>query len=188
MPSVKADLYDVLEVHYMLNLAKGLQLPDGALIEIVIPVYGLDDAPASWRTTVAEYLVQDLGCERNLVEPCWFSKFCPHTGECLAQILVEVDDFIIAARQDNYQSIKDSMQKRFNFGKWQEDEAEYAGRHIRCTEDAIFIDQYKYIHEQIHPIVLPRGRRQQTDQQLSRRRVWSPSLSHLQDQLGSTRK
>ena len=147
---------------------EGLQLPDGALIEIVIPVYGLDDAPASWRTTVAEYLVQDLGCERNLVEPCWFSKFCPHTGECLAQILVEVDDFIIATRQDNYyQSIKDSMQKRFNFGKWQEDEAEYAGRHIRCTEDAIFIDQYKYIHEQIHPIVLPRGRRQQTDQQLS---------------------
>ena len=31
---------------------EGLPLPPGALIEIVVPVYGLDDAPAAWRATI----------------------------------------------------------------------------------------------------------------------------------------
>ena len=40
---------------------EGLGLPPGALIAIDIPVYGLDDAPAAWRNTVASFLVDDLG-------------------------------------------------------------------------------------------------------------------------------
>ena len=76
---------------------EGLRLPPGALIAIDIPVYGLDDAPAAWRQTVSSFLIEDLGCVRNIVEPCWFSLFDPRNGHCLAQILVEVDDFIVAA-------------------------------------------------------------------------------------------
>jgi hypothetical protein len=146
---------------------EGLNLPPGSLIIIDVPVYGLDDAPASWRATVTDFLVEDIGCERNLVEPCWFSKFHPKTGELMAQVLVEVDDFIVAAVPSYYGELKNIMQKRFNFGKWQEDEAEYAGRHIRCQADTILIDQNKYIQEQIHPIQLVKGRRQATDRNLS---------------------
>ena len=146
---------------------EGLNLPPGALIAIDVPVYGLDDAPALWRTTVAEFLVNELGCERNIVEPCWYSLFCPKTQKCLAQCLVEVDDFIVAAVPEFYTEFKQRLQKRFHFGKWDENEAEYAGRHIRCTEDAIFVDQHKYIHEQVHPIPLARGRRQQSKDSLS---------------------
>ena len=143
---------------------EGLHLPPGALIEILIPVYGLDDAPAAWRTTVAEFLV-DLGFGRNIVEPCWYSKF--KNGKLCAMVLVEVDDFIVAAVQDEYPALKKSMEAKFLFGKWQEDEAEYAGRHVKCTEDAIYVDQYKYIHEQIHPIPLAKGRRQEVREELS---------------------
>ena len=146
---------------------EGLDLPPGSLIIIDVPVYGLDDAPASWRLTVSSFLTEDLGFERNIVEPCWYSKFHLETRECIAQILVEVDDFIVAAVPSFYQELKQAMQKRFSFGKWQEDEAEYAGRRVRCNTDEILVDQYKYIQEQIHPISLAKGRRQAMNQSLT---------------------
>ena len=146
---------------------EGLNLPKGSLIVIQVPVYGLDDAPASWRLTVTEFLTQDCGFVRNLVEPCWFSKLDPKSGKPIAQILVEVDDFIIAAHPSYHAKLKQVLTQRFHFGKWEDDRAEYAGRSISCQEDKIEVDQSKYILEQIHPIILPKGRRQHSSDNLS---------------------
>lgn len=145
----------------------GLQLEPGSLIIINIPVYGLDDAPASWRATVTDYLVRDLQFERNIVEPCWFTKFDKKTGEPLAQLLVEVDDFIIAAVPSYSSSLKNQLTTRFNFGKWEDREAEYAGRFIRTSSSRIEIDQSKYIMEQIFPVHLQKGRRSTREALLS---------------------
>ena len=123
----------------------GLQLPSGALIQILIPVYGLDDAPAAWRETVAQYLVQEAGFTRNLVEPCWFSKFEASTKRCIAQILVEVDDFIVSAKETVMPGLKSGLQGRFRFGKWEEGDAEYAGRFIEDKGDHLAVSQEKYI-------------------------------------------
>eukprot|EP00913_Durusdinium_trenchii_P008595 g8070.t1 len=144
---------------------EGLKLPSGALISIDAPVYGLDDAPFEWRMTVTDFLVNDLQFERNLVEPCWFSRF--EAGKLKAQIMVEVDDFIVAAGPEEHAKIKKALTTKFHFGKWEDREAEYAGRHIRTTAEAIYIDQGKYITEQIHPIPLARGRRSQADSPLT---------------------
>lgn len=43
------------------------------------------------------------------------------------------------------------VDQRFTFGKWEENDAEYAGQHIKTSEDAIFIDQ----------LALGKGRRSQ---------------------------
>ena len=147
---------------------EGLSLPPGSLIIIEVPVYGLDDAPASWRLTVTSFLVESLQFQRNLVEPCWFSYFDLDSGKCTAQLLVEVDDFIIAASPETYDSLRKSLTERFEFGKWDESTAEYAGRRIRCFEDRILVDQYKYIHEQVFPIQLPRGRKQDKNEPLTK--------------------
>ena len=69
-----------------------------------------------------------MGFERNLIEPCWYSLF--HDGHCVAPVLVEVDDFIVAATPAHYEALRKSMTERFHFGKWEKGEAEYAGRHI----------------------------------------------------------
>ena len=145
---------------------EGLHLPPGALIEIVVPVYGLDDAPASWRLTVTEFLVQE-GFIRNLVEPCWFTLFNEDQSHPVCQVLIEVDDFIVSCHPTWKEKIKQKLTSRFAFGKWENDEAEYAGRHVRCTNSAIYIDQEKYVTEQIHPILLPKGRKSAKDQKLS---------------------
>ena len=145
---------------------EGLNLPQGALIAIIIPIYGLDDAPASWRQTVTEFLIEQ-GYQRNLVEPCWFSKFHEKTGQPLSQVLVEVDDFIISTLPSLYQHTKDVFMSRFKFGKWEDDEAEYAGRHVRCTRDAVYLDQHKYITENIHPITIAKHRKGDKKQPLN---------------------
>ena len=145
----------------------GLDLPPGSLISIEVPVYGLDDAPASWRLTVTEFLTETLGFTRNLVEPCWFSKFEEHDQSPMAHILVEVDDFIISAKPSFHSKLKKLLTDRFKFGKWEDDSAEYAGRFVSCKSDRIEVDQSKYILEQIHPIILPKGRRQHSSDLLS---------------------
>ena len=136
---------------------EGLPLPPGALIEILVPVYGLDDAPAAWRATITKFL-HESGFVRNLIEPCWFMKF-DHNKRNIAQVLVEVDDLIVSADENVKDDIRKLLCNRFVFGKWDEDRAEYAGRRIECHSDHITVDQSKYILEQVHPIPLAKGRR-----------------------------
>eukprot|EP00969_Alexandrium_andersonii_P104996 4632859-Alexandrium_andersonii.AAC.1 len=49
---------------------EGLGLPPGALILLRVPVYGLGDAPAEFRRTVARYLKETLNFKAALLEPC----------------------------------------------------------------------------------------------------------------------
>ena len=136
---------------------EGLPVPEGALIEIIVPVYGLDDAPAAWRATITKFLVE-RGFIRNLIEPCWFMRY-DQQGRNTAQILVEVDDLIVSADPAEKSRVKEELCGRFVFGKWDEHSAEYAGRRVISHEDHVSVDQEKYIIEQVHPIPLAKGRR-----------------------------
>ena len=142
----------------------GLGLEKDDLIVIDVPVYGLDDAPAEWRATVVEFLLEQ-GFTRNLVEPCWWMRF-DEQGKNEAQVLIEVDDFIVSTAPHVREKVKADFQARFKFGKWDNDEAEYAGRMVRVLPDRILIDQKKYIEEQIHPVLLAKGRRSEKDSPL----------------------
>ena len=136
---------------------EGLCLGTDALIIIDVPVYGLDDAPAAWRATVVSFLERE-GFVRNLVEPCWWSRFdCHGTNE--AQVLIEVDDFIVTALPKLQSKLKEAFQARFTFGKWEENEAEYAGRMIKVQPGFIHIDQEKYLTEQVRPVALAKHRK-----------------------------
>ncbi|CAE7403523.1 unnamed protein product, partial [Symbiodinium necroappetens] len=127
---------------------EGLRLGTDALIIIDVPVYGLDDAPAAWRATVVSFLERE-GFVRNLVEPCWWSRFDRH-GTNEAQVLIEVDDFIVTALPELQSKLKEAFQARFTFGKWEENEAEYAGRMIKVRPGFIHVDQEKYLTEQVN--------------------------------------
>ncbi|CAE7233206.1 unnamed protein product [Symbiodinium natans] len=142
---------------------EGLGLPEGALIAIDVPVYGLDDAPAAWRTTVVRHLIDEMGYVRNLVEPCWFMKFEESSEgkkKNVSQILLEVDDFIVTALPSHEAEVERRLRERFHFGKWERNEAEYAGRRVRVLHDRILVDQGKYIREQVRPVPLEKTRKQ----------------------------
>ena len=126
----------------------------GSVIELIAPVYGLDDAPIRWHHTVLKFF-QGLGFERTLLESCWL--VLRSHGHVVAMVLIEVDDINLACNAEYEPKIKEAMKQRFKFGKWEESEADYAGRHVRVESNRVIFDQEKYILEKLHPYKLPKG-------------------------------
>ena len=134
---------------------EGTGLNSDDLIELVAPVYGLDDAPLLWHETLVEFFEQ-LGFTRSLLEPCWFVKR-DDSGKMIAQVLIEVDDLLISA-EDKYQSeLRRALEARFEFGKWETGSADFAGRTMVITPEKIQLHQEKYIIEKIIPVRMPKG-------------------------------
>ena len=136
---------------------KGLGLPAGTLVQLVAPVYGLEDAPIRWHQTVIHFL-RELGFQRSLLEPCWYVRR-DEKNEVEAMILVEVDDLNVAARPELRDQLLDTLASRFRFGKMEYDEADFAGRHVKIQPGRIEMNQEKYILEKLHPVKLSLGRK-----------------------------
>ena len=142
----------------------GLGLEEGDLIELMVAVYGLEDAPLSWAETVSEFLCEELGFRRSYLDPCLFIKQTAArevSKRVRALILLEVDDFNIAARTEYQDELLAKLKERFIFGKWEYDEADFNGRHVKIMSHGVHMHQEKYVLEKIHAIDLPRGRRSQ---------------------------
>ena len=135
---------------------EGLPLSADLLIEIVAPVYGLDDAPLAWHQTLLEFFFS-LGFERTLLEPCWLVKRDPH-GRILAQVLIEVDDLNFGIVPEYLETLKNALEERFLFGKMEFNEADFAGRHIKVESHRVTMHQEKYILEKIFPLKLAKGK------------------------------
>ncbi|CAK9069062.1 Protein SENSITIVITY TO RED LIGHT REDUCED 1 [Durusdinium trenchii] len=134
----------------------GIRLPKGSLIRLVAPIYGLDDSPLNWHLTVVRFL-EDLGFNRSLFEPCWFVKRVE--GRIEAMVLVEVDDFNIAATEEYMPDLQEKLKARFKFGKWEHQEADFAGRSVKILSDRVIMHQHKYIVEKLAAVKLAVGRR-----------------------------
>ena len=76
----------------------------------------------------------------------------------MAQVLVEVDDLNVACIPEYLPEISEVMNKAFIFGKWEHDEADFAGRHIKTSDDKVCMDQEKYILGKIMPVKLAKNR------------------------------
>ena len=141
---------------------EGLDLPPGSLIQLIAPVYGLNDAPLRWHRTLTNWLIKQ-GYRKSLLEPCLYVHYAPG-GSVDGLILIEVDDLAIA--QTNAEAdFQQRFQAAFRFGKWEKREASYAGRRIRQRDQYVLVDQEKYILEKLHPISLQE--KQQKDRRLS---------------------
>ena len=132
-------------------------MPPGCLIQLVVPVYGLDDAPLALHQTLTAWLAEQ-GFRRCLLDPCWWVKLAA-PGRVEAMVLLEVDDMLWACLprvRDHYRAL---ASERFRFGKWVASEGDFAGRRVRRCSDRVVVDQEKYIIEELRPMALSRGRR-----------------------------
>ena len=137
------------------------------LVEILTAIYGLVNAPASWRRTVRKVLIS-LGYAESIYDPCLFilPYDAAETAEgfkvgCAGLVLLDVDDFAQGGNQ-RHESLMEKLKERFRFGKWRivyKGHAEYLGRTVRQLEDCeIRIDMQRYIEEKLQPVRLPRER------------------------------
>ena len=148
----------------------GIDAEPGDLVELLVAVYGLEDAPVCWAETVQEFLCQDLRFRKSLLDPCLYirqdlNKPVPDRVE--AMVLVEVDDFNVAVRPEFEEELLQELRARFKFGKWQRSEADFNGRHVKITDNDVYMHQEKYVLEKLKPVELSRGRRAQKDSALN---------------------
>ena len=136
----------------------GVPIDKEDLIELMQPVYGLDDAPLRWHETVTRYL-KSMGMQKSLLDPCVYHRH-DASRDLELLILIEVDDFVVAAKDDQVlYDAQQTLMSRFKFGKWEAGEADFIGRHVRKEGNEIRMDQEKYIVEKLEPIHLSKGRR-----------------------------
>ena len=148
----------------------------GSLIQLVAPVYGLNDAPLRWHRTLTAWLVEQ-GYRKSLLEPCVYAHHAPG-GSVDGLILIEVDDLAIGSKRSQEAVFQQRFQAVFRFGQWEKREASCAGRRIRQREQCILVDQDKYILEKVRPVLLTEtAERQKTHD----RRVRTTPLAGVQD-------
>ncbi|CAK0842462.1 unnamed protein product, partial [Prorocentrum cordatum] len=108
----------------------GVHVLEGCLIELMVALCGLGDAPWEWHVTSTSFL-SDLDVRKLLLEPCYWTK--REKDQLVAQVLIEVDDLRLGSVPGRAKRLRESPQGRFIFGKWCGDEAEFAGRRQRLS-------------------------------------------------------
>ena len=137
------------------------------LVEILTAIYGLVNAPATWRRTVRKVLLS-LGYSESIYDPCLFilhynaeERAQGASFGCAGLVLLDVDDFAQGGGARHKQLML-KLKERFRFGKWRvvyKSYAEYLGRTVRQLENfEIRIDMQRYIEEKLHAVRLPRAR------------------------------
>eukprot|EP00435_Cladocopium_sp_Y103_P027150 s2554_g6.t1 len=146
---------------------EGTPLDHGSdLIELIAPIYGLDDAPVRWHETITDYL-KEMNMRKSLLDPCVYVKH-DDEGNLLAIILIEVDDFLICTKTEEIRKeIQQKLERRFRFGKWEKGSTEFIGRKIQQLEGEIKLSQEKYILEKVEAVKLAKGRRSNKEAELN---------------------
>ncbi|CAE7489950.1 GIP [Symbiodinium sp. CCMP2592] len=146
--------------------------PQWSIIWVVNAVYGLVNAPSSWRKTVVRYLIT-LGFHESVYDPCLFflpfdeaDKNAGAQRGCAGLVLLDVDDFAKGGNE-RHGRLMEELRGRFRFGKWREVYkyyGEYLGRTVRQLENfEIRVDMERYIVEKLKPVVFARRRLQDGD-------------------------
>ena len=151
----QGDALDRPDGPILVSPCEGLDVEADTLIELVAPVYGLDDAPLRWHQTVVRFFEQ-IGFVRSLLEPCLMIRRV--NGSVEAMVLIEVDDLNLAATELYMPQLKAALNDRFIFGKFEDDEADFAGRRVKKTADKITMHQEKYILEKVFTMKIAKGR------------------------------
>ena len=76
-------------------------------------------APRGWYEHLAREL-EAMGYIRSKADPCWFLKYDPKDGQCIASFPVHVDDGKGRVRLDWCDTIEKELKERFKLGefKW----------------------------------------------------------------------
>jgi len=84
----------------------------GSLVyKLVRALYGTKQASRAWQSTLAAFLVDDLGFERSTTDPCIFKHKSPEHGWLIVGIYV--DDIILAHDHKGFDWFKEKFTTRF---------------------------------------------------------------------------
>ena len=101
------------------------------MVELVLPLYGLDDAPCRWYSKISGWLTDGIVNEgkawtRSKLDPCLF-HLRDDRGQLCGVLVVHVDDVLIAGEGPTFEQAVRRLKAKFPFRKWAVGEGEYCG-------------------------------------------------------------
>ena len=94
------------------------------LLEIRLPLYGLNDSPKRWFLEVSNFL-RNIGWKSSALDELFFDP----DSMVLAGIL-HVDDLLLGGCGTAYRQSINALRSRFPFRKWTRNQGEFCGRHV----------------------------------------------------------
>ena len=124
-----------------------------ALIRVREAFYGLAHAPRKWYERCVQ-VMQDTGWTQLLRDKCCFVlRQVGDDGSSSIHGLagIHVDNFLLAGKVDSehYMSREKALAEAFRWGKWEQDDFEFAGCNIRQMDDLsiIYLEPGEVLHE-----------------------------------------
>jgi hypothetical protein len=132
------------------------------IVELVLPLYGLDDAPCRWFNKISGWLQSTEGnkqrWEQSRLDPCLF--FLRSGGELVGVLVIHVDGVLIGGTGEVFETALRELRAAFPFRKWATGGGEYCGTvltqdeitfDIKCTQDKAY--------DEVRPVSLRRRAR-----------------------------
>ena len=157
-----------LGIHAPVELRQAIGLQKDEQCGLLGGAYGRADAPLLWYRTLKQTL-ESLGFVVSPFDGCVFSLVTkdhhgkPKVRGCLG---LHVDDGI-GGGDEYFREVIGRLRRKYEFGAYNEGEFEFCGvRYFQWDDGSIEMTQDSYI-QRIHPIEIPRSRRQNPQSPLS---------------------
>ena len=102
-------------------------LDQGAVVELLKPVYGLADAPKAWYDTLCAALCE-LGCKQSELDPCVFHYH--RGGKAMGILAFHVDDILFGGTEEFLQDVMGRLRARFPIKHWKVGQGEFLGKQL----------------------------------------------------------
>ena len=134
-----------------LRQPKGRNLPGvpaGCLLEVLLSVYGLPDAPRAWFEEITGFM-KEMGFQHSRVDPA-FMVWYYEDGSIGIMCVLHVDDIMIANDgTDRTEKLVAQLHEKYPFGEWTEvhkiGSITYTGRTILVKGTEVWINQQDFI-------------------------------------------
>ena len=132
----------------------GAEAGDPRALRVREAFYGLCHAPRKWFERCVKTM-KDTGWRQLHGDRCVYVLLADDDKEAIGVAGLHVDDFLIGGREKNekFLRIEKALLDAFRWGKWEEENFEFAGCHIRQAADySIVLDQQKYTEKWLEEI------------------------------------
>ena len=99
------------------------------LLEIRLPLYGLNDSPKRWFLEVSNFL-RNVGWKSSALDECVFIFFDPESRVLTGILCLHVDDLLLGGCGTAYRQTINALRSRFPFRKWKRNQGEFCGSRI----------------------------------------------------------
>ena len=99
------------------------------LLEIRLPLYGLNDSPKRWVLEVSNFF-RNIGWKSSAMDECVFIFFDPESKVLAGILCLHVDDLLLGGCGTAYRQTINAPRPRFPFRKWKRNQGEFCGSRI----------------------------------------------------------